>query len=111
MPRAASLSSAAHRRMSAPCRDETEGYRACLKQQRESFRAGRCAAIQKKMEACREKWRQDNGITNRDFQTQRELPPAHCKAANEEVQKCLHQHEYVEGHCAAQIAALRTCMS
>jgi hypothetical protein len=92
----------------APCKDEAQVYRQCLKDARSSGR--KCTHLAKTLEACREKWRNDNQIQH-EFDGTRILPNLKCKPINEKVQHCLKWKRGDQSKCQESIGDLKACMA
>jgi hypothetical protein len=99
---------------SAACRSETQAYRKCLKDSRDSGGSGgtkKCQSIAVKMEQCREKWRQANDIAKVEFDGTRILPNHKCRPLNAKVQHCLKWKQGDESQCQNEIKDLNGCMA
>lgn len=93
----------------ASCKADTEAYRKCLKDSRNSGGGQKCTHIAKTLEACREKWRQANDV-HHQFDGTRILPNSKCIPLNLKVQHCLKWKQGDESKCQLEIHALKQCM-
>lgn len=100
---------------SSSCRDETAAYRQCLKDAHSSGcsnGASKCRSKAQVLEACRERHRQQLGLsTGTTFDGTRVLPNAKCRPLNKKVQHCLKWKNGDESQCRSEISALKQCMS
>jgi hypothetical protein len=98
--------------MASSCKAETQAYRKCLKDSRDSGGGGtkKCKPLALTMEQCREKWRQENDIEQVQFDGTRILPNHKCRPLNAKVQHCLKWKRGDESQCQIDIRNLNTCM-
>jgi hypothetical protein len=100
---------------SAACRSETQAYRKCLQDSRNSGgRAGgtkKCQSVAVSLESCRERWRRANDIQTVEFDGTRVLPNHKCRPLNAKVQRCLKWKQGDELQCRDEIDALNACMA
>lgn len=95
----------------ASCKEESQAYRKCLKDNHSSGCGGKkCSHLAKTLEACREKWRKANHVQH-EFDGTRILPNKKCKALNTKVQQCLKWKKGDQSQCQEPIQALKTCMA
>ena len=97
---------------SAACRSETQAYRNCLKDSRDSGGGGtkKCKSVAVSLEQCRERWRKANRIEKVQFDGTRILPNHKCRPLNAKVQHCLKWKKGDETQCQTEIKDLNTCM-
>ena len=97
----------------ASCKADTLAYRNCLKDSRSSGSGGggskKCTPLAQTLEACREKWRQENQIEHQFDGTRILLHPT-CQPLNQTVQQCLKWKNADESQCQFEIQTLKTCM-
>ena len=94
----------------ASCKADTEAYRKCLKDSRNSGGAQKCTHLAKILEACREKWRRENDV-QLQFDGTRVLPNSKCLPLNHKVQHCLKWKQGDESQCQPEIQGLKGCIS
>ena len=98
------------RSIMASCKADTEAYRKCLKDSRNSGGAQKCTHLAKILEACREKWRRENDV-QLQFDGTRVLPNSKCLPLNHKVQHCLKWKQGDESQCQPEIQGLKGCIS
>jgi predicted methyltransferase len=98
---------------SAACRTETQAYRKCLQDSRNSGGGStkKCHSVAITLENCRERWRKSNGIPTVEFDGTRVLPNHKCRPLNAKVQRCLKWKQGDESQCRDEIEVLTTCMA
>jgi hypothetical protein len=96
----------------AACRSETQAYRKCLQDSRDSGGGGtkKCKSVAITLEHCREKWRKANDVEQVQFDGTRILPNHKCRPLNAKVQNCLKWKQGDESQCQTEIKALNECM-
>lgn len=94
----------------ASCKADTQAYRQCLKDSRNSGGGKKCTHLATKLEACREKWRRENDVQH-EFDGTRVLPNSKCLPLNQQVQRCLKWKQGDESQCQTEIQGLKDCMS
>eukprot|EP01079_Euglenida_sp_SAG-EU17-18_P005665 gene5665-1013_t len=91
-----------------PCRAETAAYRQCLQERKASGRA--CSGVARRLEACRERFRNVNAI-DKQWDTTRIVPAVECRPLNDAVQRCLTLHPGgEEAVCKSTITSFERCM-
>jgi hypothetical protein len=93
----------------ASCPAETKQYRQCLKDARVSGRKNACTYLAETLEACREKWRNENQIRHQ-FDGTRVLPNSKCQPLNAQMQHCFQWKKGDQSICQESIQALQDCM-
>lgn len=95
----------------ASCKADTLAYRQCLKDSRTSSggNTGKCTYLAQALEACREKWRQQNNVQH-EFDGTRILPNEKCRPLNQSVQHCLKWKKGDESQCQTEIQGLKECL-
>jgi hypothetical protein len=100
---------------SAACRSETQAYRKCLQDSRNSGASSggtkKCQSVALTMENCRERWRRANDIHRVEFDGTRILPNHKCRPLNTKVQHCLKWKQGDESQCRDEIQGLNNCMA
>jgi hypothetical protein len=98
---------------SAACRSETQAYRNCLQDSRNSGGGGtkKCQSVAVTLENCRKRWRKVNDIKTVEFDGTRVLPNHKCRPLNAKVQHCLKWKQGDESQCGDEIHALNVCMA